>query len=128
MTFPFDPAAGVVVVAGKLLGPIDTVELRLLIDTGADMTVINPGSLTAAGYDPTKTLSQFGVTTAGAMGTSTGLFRVDRLTALGLGRDNLPLLCYALPATVDIDGLLGLDFFEGHVLTIDFVNHTVALT
>jgi hypothetical protein len=57
-----------------------------------------------------------------------GLFIVNRFSALGLDRINFPAVSYGLPPGADFDGLLGTDFFEGHVLTIDFVNHTVALT
>ena len=46
--------------------------------------------------------------------------RVDRLEALGQAKQNLPVLCHALPPTPPIDGLPGLDFLRGQCLTIDF--------
>jgi hypothetical protein len=128
MTFPFDPAAGAVLVDGALAGPAGAVALRLLLDTGANVSVIAPDRMRAAGYDPTRPPGQITVTTAGSTGTVAGLFIVGRPTALGMDRINSPVLSYALPPDVDIDGLIGLDFFEGHVLTLDFVNHTVSLT
>ncbi len=128
MTLPFDPAAGAVVVDGELAGPLNTVEVRLLVDTGANVTAVAPGVLSAVGYDPTQPPGQISVTTASSAGVGAGIFMVNRLTALGLDRKNFPLLSYALPPNVDFDGLLGLDFFEGHVLTLDLVNHTISLT
>jgi hypothetical protein len=128
MTFKFDPTAVIVVVDAVLLGPLDTVELRLFIDTGADMSVIRPGSMAAAGYDPSRASRQVAVTTAGGSGVTAEVYHVARLTSLGLGRDDFPIISYDLPPDIDIDGLLGLDFFAGHVLTLDFVNYTVSLT
>ena len=68
------------------------------------------------------------VTTASSAGGTGGVFRVARLTAMGLDKLEFPVLCYPLPADADVDGLLGLDFFEGHVLTFNFVNNTGDLT
>jgi hypothetical protein len=82
----------------------------------------------AAGYDPAQPLGQISVTTAHSAGSAVGFFRVNRLGALGVDRLDHLVLCYALPPNVDFDGLLGLDFIEGRVLALDFVNHTVSLT
>ena len=35
-------------------------------------------------------------------------------------RIGFPLLAKALPPEAGVDGLLGLDFLRGHVLTLDF--------
>jgi len=128
MSSPFDPNAGAVVVLGELAGPTGVVALRLLVGTGANVSVVDPARMLAAGYDPAQPLGQILVTTAHSAGSAVGFFRVNRLTALGADRLDHPVLCYALPPNVAFDGLLGLDFFEGHVLTLDFVNHTVNLT
>jgi hypothetical protein len=128
MTFPFDPAAGAVIVDGEVAGSAGAVALRLLLDTGANVSVITPDRLRSAGYDPAQPPGQITVMTAGSTGTVAGLFIVGRLTALGMDRNNFPVLSYDLPPDVALDGLLGLDFFEGRVLAIDFVNHTVSLT
>lgn len=128
MSSPFDPNAGAVTVLGELAGPAGTIALRLLVDTGADVSVIDPVRMLAAGYDPAQPLGQISVTTAHSAGSAVGFFRVTRLTALGVDRLGHIVLSYALPPNVGFDGLLGLDFFEDRVLTIDFVRHTVSLT
>jgi hypothetical protein len=47
--------------------------------------------------------------------------------ALGLTIADYRIMCHTLPASAGADGVLGLDFFEGHVLTLDFINHTLDL-
>ena len=37
------------------------------------------------------------------------------------------LICHTLPASVSVDGLLGLDFLRGQRLTIDFRAGRIAL-
>jgi hypothetical protein len=128
MTFPFDPNDGAVAVLGDLAGPTGSIKVRLLLDTRANISVITPPPMVSVGYDTNQPLGQISLTTASSSGNSVDFFRVMRLSALGHDRADLPILCYPLPSGVDFDGLLGLDFFEGHVLTLDFVNSTVELT
>jgi hypothetical protein len=45
---------------------------------------------------------------------------LQRLTALGQERFGFPVLGHTLPPSAGVDGLLGLDFFRGLCLTIDF--------
>lgn len=45
---------------------------------------------------------------------------LNRFTALGQDRIDFPDLSQALPPGAEIDGVLGLDFLRGQVLTLDF--------
>lgn len=45
---------------------------------------------------------------------------VDKVITLGEERTNFPVLCHTLPPSAGIDGLLGLDFFRGRTLLVDF--------
>ncbi len=38
------------------------------------------------------------------------------------------VLCHTLPPSATVDGLLGLDFFRGHQLTVDFQTGQITLT
>jgi hypothetical protein len=40
--------------------------------------------------------------------------------ALGRVLEDFPLICHTLPSSTNVDGLLGLDFFRGTSLHIDF--------
>jgi hypothetical protein len=65
-------------------------------------------------------------TTAGGVVQSLRL-PILSLTALGQTRTNMPVLARALPPTTSAEGLLGLDFLRGSVLTIDFINGEITL-
>ncbi len=58
--------------------------------------------------------------TTGSGSTTAPRLMVTRLTALGRHAVGLRVIAHTLPAGTGVDGLLGLDFFRGLVLTIDF--------
>ncbi len=45
---------------------------------------------------------------------------LTRLSALGQHRFGFPVIAHTLPPGSNVDGLLGLDFLRGQILTIDF--------
>jgi hypothetical protein len=45
---------------------------------------------------------------------------VEKIKAFGLVRQNFPVLCHTLPPSATVDGLIGLDFFRGQRLIVDF--------
>lgn len=67
------------------------------------------------------------------MTTSSGiefvpLFRLAQISALGKVQTDLPALCHTLPPSAGVDGVLGLNFFEGTRLTLDFAAATITIT
>lgn len=78
------------------------------------------------GYDPATAPDRFQIT------TGSGIEFVPRITlnkiaALGQERASFPVLCHTLPPSASVDGLLGLDFFRGRSLTIDFRGGQITL-
>jgi Aspartyl protease len=125
MTFPFNPSRGVIVVDAEVFGPAGSRVVRLALDTGSNGTIVNPATLTFVGYDLTQVAHRTQATTA------SGVLRVARLpvltlSALGRTATNLLVAAHRLPNAA-IDGVLGLDFFRGHVLTIDFIKGEITL-
>jgi predicted aspartyl protease len=117
VTVPFDPNHDLILVDAELEGPSGTVGLVLALDTGAAVTVIGEGFLAAVGYPPTGQP----VSLVSASGQVTvNLTTVTRLRALGQEQTQLSVLAHTLPAAAGADGVLGLDFFRGLTLTIDF--------
>jgi predicted aspartyl protease len=119
MTYSFDPKGGLILVETIIEGPVGKAVLRLALDTGATSTLINTAMLVAIGYDPALSLERTQVT------TGSGIEFVPRIaltnvTALGLERKHLSVLCHTLPPSSSVDGLLGLDFFADKLLTINF--------
>jgi aspartyl protease len=126
MSFPFSPQQGLVLVSVEVTGPSGSAVLRLALDTGATTTAINTAPLVALGYDPALTPIRVQVT------TGSGVEFVPRIsllgiTALGHQRLGFEVLCHTLPPSAGVDGVLGLDYFRGQVLTLDFIQGQITL-
>lgn len=125
MSFPFDPQQGLIIVPAELWGPSGSAVLRLALDTGATGTVVNIGMLVALGYDPALVPDRVQVTTGSGVEFVPRVM-LARIMALGQERAGFPVLSHTLPPSAGIDGLLGLDFFRGRSLSLDF--HTGQVT
>ena len=119
MSFPFDPQQGLIIVPAELWGPSGSAVLRLALDTGATGTVVNTGMLVALGYDPALIPDRVQITTGSGVEFAPRVL-LDRIMVLGEESAEFPVLGHTLPPSAGIDGLLGLDFFRGRSLTIDF--------
>jgi predicted aspartyl protease len=93
--------------------------VRLALDTGATSTLINERILRFIGYDPTRSSESVLITTGSGI-ESARVVQIAKLAALRQERREFPLICFSLPETTAVDGLLGLDFFRGRKLSIDF--------
>ena len=126
MSLPFDPQQGLIIVPAELWGPSGSAVLRLALDTGATSTVVNIGMLVALGYDPALTPARVQVTTGSGVEFVPRVL-LDRIMALGQECAGFPVLGHTLPPSAGVDGLLGLDFFRGWSLTVDFRTGQVVL-
>jgi len=119
MSLSFDPRQGLIVVRAELWGPTGSAILQLALDTGATGTLVNVGMLVAVGYDPALTPDRFQVTTGSGVEFVPHI-TLDKIVTLEQERKGFPILGHTLPPSAGVDGLLGLDFFRGQTLTIDF--------
>ncbi|ETW99983.1 MAG: hypothetical protein ETSY1_12955 [Candidatus Entotheonella factor] len=126
MSFPFDSQQGLIIVQAELWGPSGSAVLRLALDTGATVTLINNGILVALGYDPALAPDRIQVTTGSGV-EFVPRVTLERIMALGHEYAEFPVLGHTLPPSAGIDGLLGLDFFRGRSLTLDFHTGRVIL-
>lgn len=127
MTFSFDPDQGLIVIQLELEGPSGTAILRLALDTGATGTLINAGMLVSIGYDPALSPDRVQVTTGSGV-EFVPRIKLGKVTALGQERTDFSVLCHTLPPSAGVDGLLGLDFFRGLSLNIDFRHGQITLS
>jgi aspartyl protease/uncharacterized protein DUF4124 len=114
------PAGAPVMVEAYLNG----VPLRLLVDTGADRTVISPSALGRAGIDVAHG-TPFRIT--GVTGSSAAtLVNVPRLDLAGAQVGPLGVVAFAVPG--QIDGLLGRDVLDAFTVTLDAAGNRATLT
>ncbi len=119
MTLPFDPRSGLIVIPTRLWSPIRDTIVRLALDTGATGTAINSDILVLVGYDPATASDRRQVTTGSGV-TFVPRLIIEKIVALGQEHWQFPILCHTLPPSATVDGVLGLDFFRGHKLVVDF--------
>jgi predicted aspartyl protease len=127
MTYGFDPSQGLIIVPVRLFGPAGDMIVRLALDTGATSTLINSEIMVLLGYDPATSPDQIQVTTGSGVEFCPRV-TVQRLEALGKSVNDFAVLSHTLPPTSQVDGLLGLDFFRGFQISIDFRNGTITIT
>lgn len=115
----FDLAEKLIVVRALVLGPQREIGVKLALDTGATRTVIGLSTLILAGYDIEGIQEKTRITTASGKIWAPQLM-IKKLTAIDLTCEDMTVSCHELPVDSSVDGLLGLDFFKGKCLTIDF--------
>jgi predicted aspartyl protease len=101
--------------------------VRLALDTGATSTLINSEIMVLLGYDPAASPDRIQVTTGSGIEFCPRV-SVQRIEALGRSVNDFLILSHTLPPTSQVDGLLGLDFFRGCRISIDFQSGTIAVT
>lgn len=116
---------GLIVVRSHIWTVTGETSAFLAIDTGSLFTVVRPGALAATGLDVATLTEAIRVTTASRNETAP-VVTAD-LAALGLRREQMKVVVHDLPRAIQFQGLLGLDFFEGHRLTLDLTAGTVEL-
>ena len=122
----FDPYIGLIVVRATIEGPDGQWSVRLALDTGATVTTIQTAVLVAIGYDPAASVDRLSMTTGSGVEYVARL-PIRRIEALGRERADFPVVAHTLPPSATVDGLLGLDYMRGHVLTVDFPRGVVTL-
>ncbi|HEX9001532.1 MAG TPA: retropepsin-like aspartic protease, partial [Blastocatellia bacterium] len=94
--------------------------------TGATGTLISQTRLIELGYD-TSTNKELHQITTGSGTEFVPVISLDKIAALDQEQSAFSVLCHNLPPSAGVDGLLGLDFFRGQTLNIDFRTGLITL-
>ena len=127
MTSRFEPDKDLVVVRSELYGPAGNTIVRLAVDTGATMTLLNVTPLKLVGHDPSSSSARIEVTTGSGV-EHVPCVSVNSIKAMGHERTNFPVLAHTLPLSAGVDGVIGLDYMQARILRIDFRRSLISLT
>ena len=126
---PPAPPAGLILpyTGGPLVidASLNGTPLRLLLDTGADRTLISPAAMVRAGLPVGGGAA---VRIQGVTGDVVApLVSIPRLDLAGRRLGPLAVVVHGLPAQ-DVDGLLGRDVLDAFTLTVDSTSQRAILT
>ncbi len=126
MRFSFNAKRGLIIVQVEVSGPSGSAILSLALDTGATATLINQSRLMQVGYDPAAQPDRLQITTGSGV-EFVPRVTVSKINTLGRDRTSFPVLGHTLPPSAGVDGLLGLDFFRGQELIVNFRTGEISL-
>jgi hypothetical protein len=126
VSLSFDPQAGLIVVPTRIWGPAGETVARLALDTGVTWSLLSWDVAVLLGYDPSIVQERLQIVTASGV-EFVPTIGLQKLEALDRTCEGFPILCHTLPMGATVDGLLGLNFFQGHRLVADFREATVTL-
>lgn len=104
--------------------------VHLAVDTGASHTVIDLSTLITLGYFPENAVGAATFET-GKGNVDSLIFRLDGIFAVGEMKRNFEVSAYDFLANgvlSEFEGVLGLDFFEGLKMCIDFRKSEIVIT
>lgn len=104
--------------------------LKLIVDTGATITTIDSNILYMFGYRPSDAIGSELVETASGI-IETNLYELSEFKLFGITREKFVVQAHDFlehGIISDYNGLLGLDFFEGHKFCIDLTTNELSIT
>jgi predicted aspartyl protease len=119
MKIKFDASQGLIVIPTRLYGSQGDTIVRLALDTGATSSMINWDVAVLLGYDPASVKERIQITTGSGVEFAPRI-TMKKIEVMGRSLENFLMLCHTLPPSSTVDGLLGLDFFRGERLILDF--------
>ena len=104
-----------IVVPCTVEGPSGSSEPKLVLDTGAGITVLDAGFLRFLGFTPDKSKEICFLTTASVV-VRAPIVIVAAISVLGVTKTDFPVAAHSLPPQANVSGLLGTDFLQDQIL------------
>lgn len=115
----FQAKTGLIALKGILKSLDKEVTVSLVLDTGANSTVIDSWVLEALGYDLVQNPHKTTISTGNGE-VEGNRVQVASLEALGCVKENAIIVTYPFPPRIKYDGVLGLTFLRQHNICLHF--------
>lgn len=126
-TYPLDPKGQLILIPVTVIGPRKPHAARMILDTGASYTMVDPDILVDVGYDLAQAPESRPITTAS--GTEYCSFiKIKALTALGYTMKGVEICVHSLPPNLPVRGLLGLNFLRHFNLHLRFLDQILEIS
>jgi len=103
---------GIIPVYAQVAGPDSVRSMKMVLDTGASLTMVPPEKIMAIGYKiPVSRDKIVKIFTASGV-EYVPVVMIDSLSALGITVRRIEVLCHRLSPESPVDGLLGLNFLS----------------
>jgi len=119
MKYAFNAKSGLVMLSARIWGPRASSPVQMALDTGATGTVVSASIMEVLGYDLKNCLVHAKMTSASGVSIAPRVI-AQRVEVLGCDKRSIPIVCHNFPNSSSIEGVLGLDFFRGMELSLDF--------
>lgn len=117
-TFKYKSVSKLIIIEGKVEGKIGEIDLALILDTGSSCTIIRPEIISSIGYSPKEGIGFSKISSA--IGKETGyMIQVNSFIVFDQKFENFIVDCHDLPSSIHVDGLLGMNFLEHFIFTIN---------
>ena len=100
---------------------------RFILDTGASHSIFDEDYLSAIGYKKNNIIKKEIFKGFGGKLIEVPIIKIKSISCLGLIRRNFKLGFYKFPIDSFYKGILGVDFFINHKLSIDFKKGIIEL-
>lgn len=123
----FDSQSDLIFLSMTIFGPNGSTDARVILDTGATITMLRSGVLEAVGYDLQNLSANTTIVTGSGVEIVAEL-QIQKVQALDHEIENMVVLCHDLPEESGLDGLLGLNFLWQFDIAIKYSDSTLTLT
>ena len=96
------------------------------VEAGARMTVVTPRTAEELGFEPSDIEPSMSILSATGSAPA-ALLRMRSVAVMGHEVEDLRVLCYPLPARLELDGILGLNFLDRFDIEISNSTERVGL-
>ena len=108
------------VIGGNI--PRQVGQVKLLADTGASFTIVPRLIISELGYDLTNPIRYQSITMGQGTTPPLPVIRLSWFNCLGQVIDNFDVIAYNIPTNLQVNGLLGMDFFSKFKTVISIHN------